>query len=137
MTRLLLAITLILVVWFLVRKRKSRPTSAAAGRTDPKKIVADQSTPYHAVSIQPGPQACVAAKELRGQKFLSIDAPQLPLRNCSSGDCQCRFTHHADRRGKADRRSELPRGFGGGPSGPTDAERRDKDDRRNDGLNDL
>lgn len=136
MTRILLAIALIGVVWFLVRKRKSSQDSAA-GKADAKRIVADQSTSYHAVSIQTGPQACAAAKELRGQKFLSNDAPQLPLADCSSGNCQCRFTHHTDRRGTADRRSELPRGFGVGPSGPPDAERRNKDDRRNDGLDDL
>ena len=136
MTRILLAIALIGVVWFLVRKRKSSQDSAA-GKADAKRIVADQSTSYHAVSIQPGPQACAAAKELRGRKFLSHEAPQLPLADCSSGYCQCRFTHHTDRRGTADRRSELPRGFGVGPSGPPDAERRNKDDRRIDGLDDL
>ena len=137
MTRILLAIALILVVWFLVQKRKSRPEPADAGRADQKKIVAEKATPYHAVSIQPGPQACASANELRGRKFLSNEAPHLPLPDCTSGSCECRFTHHADRRGRSDRRSELPRGFGGGATGMADADRRDRDDRRSDGLDDL
>jgi hypothetical protein len=54
--------------------------------------------PYHAVSIEPGPRACMAAKKLEGQRFLSSSAPMLPLAGCGGATCQCRYVHHNDRR---------------------------------------
>jgi hypothetical protein len=35
---------------------------------------------------------------LRGQRFLSREAPQLPLKACDREDCTCRYEHHQDRR---------------------------------------
>jgi hypothetical protein len=55
--------------------------------------------PYHAVSIEPGPRACLAAQKLEGQRFLSTSAPMLPLKGCgTTAACQCRYAHHNDRR---------------------------------------
>jgi len=54
--------------------------------------------PYHAVSIEPGPRACMAARNLEGQRFLSTSAPMLPLEGCGGATCQCRYVHHNDRR---------------------------------------
>lgn len=53
---------------------------------------------FHAVSIAPGPRCCGAARELRGQRFLSSDAPALPLAGCDRKDCTCRYEHYQDRR---------------------------------------
>jgi hypothetical protein len=53
---------------------------------------------YHAVTIAPGPRACTAARELRGRRFLSREAPVLPLKNCGSAECECRYEHYEDRR---------------------------------------
>ena len=53
---------------------------------------------FHAVSIQPGHACCHQARALQGQRFLSREAPTLPLKNCSSGNCTCRYQHHEDRR---------------------------------------
>ena len=68
----------------------------AADRPDdpPKKKIAS----HHAVSIATGPRCCAGARELRGQRFLSRDAPKLPLKDCDRGDCTCRYVHHQDRR---------------------------------------
>jgi len=63
--------------------------------------------PYHAVSVLAGPQACPAAKETEGQRFLSSAAPMLPLKGCTQSTCQCRYVHHSDRRSAGDRRMRI------------------------------
>ena len=54
--------------------------------------------PWHAVSIVPGHHPCAAADGLAGKRFLSRDAPTLPLKACDQGSCSCRYDHHNDRR---------------------------------------
>ena len=63
--------------------------------------------PWHAVSIVPGSQPCAAAARLLRQRFLSRDAPVLPLKACDQEACACRYDHHDDRRKGARRASEL------------------------------
>ena len=53
---------------------------------------------HHAVSIAPGQRCCTGARELRGQRFLSREAPMLPLASCDRTECTCRYEHHEDRR---------------------------------------
>ena len=80
--------------------RKSEPVSPAAA---PRKPV----SPYHAVAIVPGHRACAAAQALRERRFLSRDAPVLPLPGCTSSPCECRYEHHDDRRKGMRRASDL------------------------------
>src|SRR5262249_5503869 len=55
--------------------------------------------PWHAVSVVGGSKACRAAKGLSNQRFLSAEAPALPLPACSSpSTCKCIYCHHSDRR---------------------------------------
>ena len=55
---------------------------------------------WHSVSVVPGTSACKAAQELRGRRFMPLEAPRLPLGGCASQDhCTCKYQHHADRRG--------------------------------------
>ena len=56
------------------------------------------STAFHAVSVAPGPRCCGAAKEIEGKRFLSTQAPVLPLKDCNRSECTCRYVHHQDRR---------------------------------------
>ena len=56
------------------------------------------ASPFHAVTIVPGLRACAAALDLQGHRFLSRDAPALPLKKCESGSCTCRYEHYDDRR---------------------------------------
>ena len=85
--------------------------------------------PYHAVSIKAGPRCCQAAKALSGVRFLSAEAPRLPLPQCEASTCECRYLHHEDRR-SADRRAADGGPIRSGPpfSGPD--RRRSKRDRR-------
>jgi len=70
--------------------------------------VSHRSTPWHAVSVVPGRWCCEAADSLRNVRFLSADAPQLPLPQCASREsCSCAYKHHRDRRGQPRRRDEL------------------------------
>jgi hypothetical protein len=58
-----------------------------------------RSAPWHSVSIVPKTASCTAARALRGSRFLSSEAPLLPLPECPTKDtCQCTYKHHADRR---------------------------------------
>ncbi len=58
------------------------------------------ANPYHAVAIIPGPRACGEAKNIARKRFLSAEAPLLPLKNCDAATCTCRYQHHEDRRGE-------------------------------------
>jgi hypothetical protein len=74
--------------------RLGRKEPAAAAVTERVRIV----NPYHAVSIVVGPKACAVAQSCAGIRFLSREAPRLPLRDCDCADCRCRYAHHDDRR---------------------------------------
>jgi hypothetical protein len=74
---------------------------ALFGRDEPAATpVAPRPAPkkFHAVTIAPGRHACAEARALQGQRFLSRDAPPLPLRGCGTPECECRYEHYDDRR---------------------------------------
>ena len=64
-----------------------------AAKPPEKPVVKKAQQAYHAVSIEPGRNCCHEARELKGKRFLSREAPTLPLRNCSSDNCLCRYEH--------------------------------------------
>jgi hypothetical protein len=90
--------------WFF-RKRLEAAVARDRGSVTSHRV----ANPYHAVSIQPGPAACGPARRLRDRRFLSAEAPALPLEGCDEGRCTCRYRHHDDRR--QDPRRASDRGF--------------------------
>src|SRR4029453_8225808 len=63
------------------------------------KLSGPPKQPWHAVSVVAQSGACPAAEELRNKRFLSAEAPSLPLPHCSSPTlCKCVYSHHSDRR---------------------------------------
>lgn len=62
---------------------------------------------FHAVAIIPGEHACQAAYRFQGQRFLSRQAPPLPLPTCDAFQCTCKFKHYKDRRAGPRRRSDI------------------------------
>src|ERR1700722_17538543 len=63
---------------------------------------------WHAVSIVTTQASCPPARALRGTRFLSDEAPHLPLTECIAGaSCPCAYKHYADRRGPPRRAEEL------------------------------
>jgi hypothetical protein len=74
---------------------------ALFGREAPEAAPAEprrEQVRFHAVTIAPGVRACTEARALQGKRFLSREAPLLPLRNCGSSRCECRYEHYDDRR---------------------------------------
>ncbi len=54
---------------------------------------------YRAVTIHHPAHCCRSATALNGKRFLSNNAPSLPLANCATpGLCQCEYTALNDRR---------------------------------------
>jgi len=54
---------------------------------------------WHAVSVRPCQGACTVASSNRDRRWLSREAPQLPLPGCTRPDtCKCTYQHHEDRR---------------------------------------
>ncbi|MEO0997873.1 MAG: hypothetical protein AAFX58_10170 [Pseudomonadota bacterium] len=54
---------------------------------------------FAAVSVRPSATgACRAAKLVTGQRFLTDQAPMLPLAGCDRASCDCRYVHYSDRR---------------------------------------
>jgi hypothetical protein len=76
-------------------KRSTNARPSAKKSTAP----AMPRTEWHAVSIVSSAACCPAARGLLGSRFLSKEAPRLPLRHCSmSAECRCSYQHHDDRR---------------------------------------
>ena len=122
---LLGAALLLLVLWLFVRRRGQ--TEKPAELAKPKEA---GNPAYHAVSLKFDANACAAAKEMSGRRFLSNAAPRLPLPECNALECRCRFNHHSDRRAGKDRRSPFASGSFTGSTGSYERERRESQDRR-------
>jgi len=67
---------------------------AAIARLKPTQARGD----YRAVSLAPSIDCCTATKDAR-KRYLSREAPHLPLAGCTMpADCLCKFRKHPDRR---------------------------------------
>jgi hypothetical protein len=100
-----------------------------AASTPSKQAVPTKSTPlkkptnpsgnktqWYAVAVVPGKRCCLAAKQVAKKRWLSANAPRLPLDRCDQRTCECRYQHHSDRRGTPRRRVDreaLPHAFDG------------------------
>lgn len=120
----------LLLIWLLVRRRNASSSEQPQSAAPPVSL---KSTEFHAVSIRFESNACKAAREMEGRRFLSTAAPRLPLPECDVLDCHCRFMHHKDRRSGRDRRSPFgPGGIGGGTGRHEQEQREGRDRRRTD-----
>jgi hypothetical protein len=75
---------------------------------DPKRPASTPSAKrqtWHAVGIVAGHMACMAARNCKGLRFLSKEAPRLPLPECVML-CECKYRHYDDRRGQPRRAEE-------------------------------
>jgi hypothetical protein len=77
--------------WIALRRRP-----AAVERVPPRAKPAGGR--FGAVEIRVRAGACQAARSLEGQRFLSKEAPTLPLPSCAAAQCSCKFTKWSDRR---------------------------------------
>ena len=82
-----------------------RQTSTRISSKIERRSGREAANPFHAVSIHPTVQGCAAAAAIKGKRFLSAEAPGLPLGECTAAICHCTYAHHVDRRrGNGDRR---------------------------------
>jgi hypothetical protein len=62
---------------------------------------------WHAVAIRPRGGSCEAVQACKTARYLSQEAPRLPLAECTASDtCTCVYKHHDDRRLKPRRHDE-------------------------------
>ncbi|MCL2917994.1 hypothetical protein [Shewanella litorisediminis] len=54
--------------------------------------------PFHCVSVVAGQNDCDARQAIDGQRFLSGEAPAIPLKGCNAEACHCHYQHFEDRR---------------------------------------
>jgi hypothetical protein len=80
---------------FFGREAEEKPAARTAAKPATSKKAMQA---FHAVSVLPCPGACGAAREIEGKRFLSRQAPILPLKGCDKAACRCRYEHHEDRR---------------------------------------
>jgi hypothetical protein len=67
-------------------------------------------TKWHAVTVVLHDTSCAAAALCRNTRFLSKDAPRLPLPTCPHPEqCRCTFRHHEDRRAGPRRTEDVNR----------------------------
>jgi hypothetical protein len=82
--------------WRWIASRKKPAKAMVAGKA--------ASKTFHCVEVRKGSHACKAVQELGSTRFLSDEAPRLPVPGCTAGQCTCSFIHHDDRR-EDDRRN--------------------------------
>lgn len=82
--------------------RKPRLRGAAALKVGVNKL-------FHGVAVRPRSEACCqAVKSLGTQRFLSEDAPLLPLADCSNPQgCRCVYEHFDERRDNLRRETDI------------------------------
>ena len=88
---------------------KTRKSSDSGGEATRKRLTKEPPSAgheFHAVAVRfDSKTACEAVEALKGERFLSNEVPSLPLPECDSADCRCRYLHFEDRRdGDDDRR---------------------------------
>ncbi len=132
-TALIVMALVLLVGWLFIRRRQSKKTV----KVKPRRRTPSSKTSYHAVSIKFESRACMAAKTMEGERFLSSEAPRLPLPDCDVTDCQCHFAHHQDRRVNKDRRNVFNASGHSDTTGKHERERRGIRDRRHDDDDDY
>lgn len=87
--------------------RSNKKNKQAKNPSRPKVLT---TNPYHCVELKMSHNACDAVLELQGKRYLSLEAPQVPLASCDR-DCACVFKHHEDRRAEDRRDAFSPGGI--------------------------
>jgi hypothetical protein len=99
----IIVVLCIAVLYWHGRFRADRDPSIK-GRS--RKIAANRpSGPYQAVSIKHGSCACSGVELYTGKRYLTSEAPLLPIPSCDADQCKCRYVRHRDRRMADERRN--------------------------------
>ncbi|WP_037427845.1 hypothetical protein [Shewanella colwelliana] len=85
-------------------QHNAKTTSISEDIPLPAHTVVSGIHPFHSVEIVDDSGLCKNAQALKGKRYLSHEAPTLPLAGCSGQDCECRYIHHEDRRNQHEER---------------------------------
>src|SRR5262245_1889872 len=84
---------------------------------------------WHAVTVVLQTSSCAAATMCRNTRYLSREAPRLPLPTCPTpAECPCKFRHYEDRRAGPRRNADI----GASSDKPTTDKRRNRGRRAKD-----
>jgi hypothetical protein len=78
-------------IWWRYATRQKKYQAAPS-------VKRDAPSQYHCVEVRLGVPACEPVKRLGRARFLSGEAPRLPVSGCSEQRCACSYIHHDDRR---------------------------------------
>jgi hypothetical protein len=114
MDKLILVITAsgvgVMGVWIAMRRWLADGSRHGPSDDTPIQIIRNSPSKrrrfYYGVSVQPGPEACKDVEKIRSQRFLTTEAPKLPLPGCSRSHCRCTVIPEDDRRAGFDRRGD-------------------------------
>lgn len=105
-TIMIFAVLVIGVLLLILPKFSSGNRLRSKEKTTKRRAPSVQPNPYQSVSVMSSRVACTAVGKINNQRFLTADAPLLPLAGCSAKECNCKYVHHSDRRDKSnDRRT--------------------------------
>ena len=94
-----------------IAKKRGKTPRNAFGRKSRANALANGSVNklFHGVAVRPRDDSCCAAvTSLDGQRFLSEEAPLLPLAECSDPTkCRCVYEHFDERRDNLRRESDV------------------------------
>jgi len=114
-----LLVIAVVIVWRHASRQKKYLAASAARQ--------GARNSYHCVEVRTGVPACEAAQHLGNVRFLSREAPDLPVPGCTEQTCACSYIHHDDRR-EDDRRN--PYGMWANVPHAVARERRSRAERR-------
>ena len=80
-----------MAIWSSRANKKNTPKHTQS------KTVSKSSSPYHCVEVKMSYDACEEVLKLHGKRYLSAEAPMLPVVGCNQ-NCKCKFKHYDDRR---------------------------------------
>lgn len=95
----IVALGFVTFITFKSNNKKRKPlakTSCAAKREGHDNAAAIH--PFHCVSIENEGNCCKQVEGVKGKRFLSKEAPDIPMKDCTQAQCQCHYQHYDDRR---------------------------------------
>ena len=104
LNQIIIVAAIIVLFWLLRKLFPSQPKPHLDGHSG-HEAADSKASPYQAVSVHCYEGACDRAKKLQGERYLTAEAPVIPLSTCTASRCHCVYRHHEDRRsGEKDRR---------------------------------
>ena len=98
---IIVPLTIIAVTCFFLYRRQPAPGVERGHVVDDSEDVLDAAeinTNYRGVSVMPGECPCPAVLDLGRKRFLTNEAPMLPIKDCNQPECNCYYQHFDDRR---------------------------------------